>query len=176
MKRKRKCQKRDPPLRMDENCDTGGLNISPKKTEGDESDSSFLGNYSSDTGGLNISPKKTEGDKSDSSFLGNYSSDTGGLNISPKKTEGDRGLLSPITRLTRGKEYPIVAGERVSKKEADIYPEQFFWVYNWSVKSESGRWKTQSKSVPRSRLEAVRSAIEKGKHYSEILEIIRAQK
>ncbi|NET90947.1 MAG: hypothetical protein F6K45_23115 [Kamptonema sp. SIO1D9] len=71
------------------------------------------------------------------------------------------------------KTYPHVDGERVSRDLAFDYPDQFFWIYNYSIKRD-GKWKTQSKSVPRKKLWSVRSAIAEGKPVSYVLDLIRS--
>lgn len=115
-----------------------------------------------------ISPKKNEaGEK------------RAPLPKSPKKNPS--GYLGPVLQRKRSKdgrvtEYPKVEGERVPIALAWEYPHQFLWIYNYSVKTEEGHWKTKSKSVPRDRIWSVRSAIASNQPVEQILKLIEKGK
>jgi hypothetical protein len=72
-------------------------------------------------------------------------------------------------------EYPRVEGDRVPPDLAFDYPHQFIWLYCWAIEDGGGGWKKKSKSVPRSRIYSVRSAIASNKPVEEVLKLIEGK-
>ncbi|MDB9315640.1 hypothetical protein PN462_21180 [Spirulina sp. CS-785/01] len=91
-----------------------------------------------------------------------------------RNKQAPSGSLTPIVERRQGKNYPLVAGKRVPKDLAFDYPEQFFWLYQWTVWHE-GKWKwmTKSKRVKYSRVHSVKYLIGQKWPVSEILHFIQ---
>lgn len=65
-----------------------------------------------------------------------------------------------------------MGGERVPRDLAWDYPEQFIWLYNWSIQDADGCWKNRSKCVPVGKIYSVRAAIARHEPVAEILKLI----
>ena len=84
------------------------------------------------------------------------------------------GTLSPRIQRKNGKEYPAVAN-RVPVARAYAHPEHYYWNYFYTVHKQSGGWKNRCISVPRVKVAAVREAIARRRHHSEIIAIIHSK-
>ena len=74
------------------------------------------------------------------------------------------GCLTPFVENRKGKTYPVVEGQRVSKDLAWDYPKHFNWFYQWGVWCDRReKWVTKSKRVKPSKVATVRYLI-KAKH------------
>jgi hypothetical protein len=74
------------------------------------------------------------------------------------------GSLSQFTQEKNGRTYPAVSGDRDHNN-----PDHWFWVYTYKTPHDG---KTHSKSVPRSLVPAVRSAILDRLEISQVLETL----
>ncbi len=83
------------------------------------------------------------------------------------------GCLVPFTEARRGKTYPIIQGERVSKDIALDYPHHYRWFYQWREWQENQqRWLTRSKRIKFHQVTAVHQLIQANQNVVRILNFI----
>ena len=96
------------------------------------------------------------------------------VKIRSARSPGKSGSLCNFTQQKvdkdgKTREYPPVEGERELGN-----PQHWYWQFTWKQKDEGGKFVTQTQTVPRRKVETVRSLIEQNTSVVGILEYLRS--